>query len=287
MPVNKGDYTTEKINKLIQQGYGKGKGEKYKPYIDVIRVASKGRASRVKGWKTNRVHHFLSDSETRFFYLMEYDASVIDIREHYPLIDSMEELHSNLDGKLTKRLFNQKTGEPFVLTTSFLITKRTTDGNIQNYARSIKDYRQLEQSKVIERFEIIRRYWELKGIDYGIITNKEIPVIFAKNIEYIHSSYHLQEFGVMQSEQMIYGDYLLKLLKDYQKTSIKEVLSIFDNNMDLEDGTGLLIFKHLLARQAIKINMNKPINIEQLCSTINILDYEEELDAYIKHTDSI
>ncbi|WP_368901895.1 TnsA endonuclease C-terminal domain-containing protein [Oceanobacillus oncorhynchi] len=285
MPVNKGDYTTEKINKLIQQGYGKGEGEKYKPYIDVIRVASKGRASRVKGWKTNRVHHFLSDSETRFFYLMEYDSSVIDIREHYPLIDNVEKLYSNLDDKLIKRLFNQKSGEPFVLTTSFLITKKAPDGSIQNYARSIKDYRQLEQTQVIERFEVMRRYWELNGIDYGIITNKEIPVTLAKNIEYIHSSFHLEEYGISESNQLLYADYLLKLLRDYQGKPIKEVLSIYDNNMDLEDGMGLLIFKHLLARQVIKINMNRPINIDQLCSTINILDYEEGLDAYIKHTD--
>lgn len=107
LPVNKGNYSIEKISKLLEQGYGKG-GKDYKPYIDVIKVASKGRASRVKGWKTNRVHHFLSDSETRFFYLMEYQDSVVDIREHYPLIDNMEELFDVLDGQLIKRLFNQK-----------------------------------------------------------------------------------------------------------------------------------------------------------------------------------
>jgi len=287
LPVNKGNYSIEKISKLLEQGYGKGEGKDYKPYIDVIKVASKGRASRVKGWKTNRVHHFLSDSETRFFYLMEYQDSVVDIREHYPLIDNMEELISVLDGQLIKRLFNQKTGDPLVLTTSFLISEKNSSGEIQYFARSIKDYRQLENTQAIERFEVMRRYWELKGIDYGIITNKEIPVVLVKNIEYIHSSYHLEEYGMNLKDQLFYEDYLLNTIRDFQNKSIKESLFHFDEKLGIEDGTGLLIFKHLLARKIVKVDMNKAINLEQPCSIINVLVQEEGLDAFYKHADSI
>lgn len=287
LPVNKGNYSIEKISKLLEQGYGKGEGKDYKPYIDVIKVASKGRASRVKGWKTNRVHHFLSDSETRFFYLMEYQDSVVDIREHYPLIDNMEELISVLDGQLIKRLFNQKTGDPLVLTTSFLISEKNSSGEIQYFARSIKDYRQLENIQAIERFEVMRRYWELKGIDYGIVTNKEIPVVLAKNIEYIHSSYHLEEYGMGLKDQLFFEDYLLNTIRDFQNKSIKESLFHFDEKLGFEDGTGLLIFKHLLARKIVEVDMNKAINLEQPCSTVNVLVQEEGLDAFYKHADSI
>lgn len=287
LPVNKSNQTIERLNKLLAQGYGKGEGKEYKPYIDVIRVASKGRVSRVKGWKTNRVHHFLSDSETRFFYLMEYQDSVVDIREHYPLIDNIDELFSVLDDQLIKRLFNQKTGDPLILTTSFLITQRKSSGEIQYYARSIKDYRQLENTQAIERFEVMRRYWELKGIDYGIITNKEIPVVVAKNIEYVHSCFHLDAYGIEEKEQLFYKDFLINLLGNFKSKSIKEVLIQFDNQLELEGGTGLLIFKYLLARKAVNIDMNKLIDLEQPCLAINILDHEEGLDAFIKHADSI
>src|SRR5690606_24710997 len=179
---------------------------------------------------------------------------VLDIREHYPLIEGIDEVIPNLDEKLIKRLFNQKSGEPMVLTTTFLITLQNADGDISYYARSIKDYRQLENSQVIERFEIMNRYWNNRGIDYGIVTNREIPIVPAKNIEFIHTSYHLDEYGFKKEEQIIYRDYLLKLIADSQDRTIKEVVNQFDNQLNTESGTGLLIYKHLLARKLVKIN---------------------------------
>lgn len=284
LPVNKGNYSIEKISKLLDKGYGKGEGKDYKPYIDVIKVASKGRASRVKGWKTSRVHHFLSDSETRFFYLMEYQDSVVDIREHYPLIEDVDEWITTMDNQLIKRLFNQKTGDPMVLTTTFLLTERNSDGEIQYSARSVKDYRQLENSQVIERFEAMRRYWELKGIDYGIVTNREIPVVFAKNIEYVHASYHLHEYGIEGKDQSFLLDCMLNSFREFKNKSIKEALSQFDHRLDIDNGTGLLIFKHAISRKKVLIDLNKPIDLEMPCST---LYFEEESYDIHQHANSI
>jgi hypothetical protein len=291
MPVLKHEQTTKKLAKLLEQGYGQGEGKDYKPFLDVIRVPSKGRVSRIKGWKTNRVHHFLTDSETRYFYLLDYGGfegfQILDIREHYPLIEGMNEILPTLDEQLIKRMFNQKSGEPMVLVTTFLITLKNADGDISYYARSIKDYRQLDNSQVIERFEIMNRYFKLREIDYGIITNKEIPIVPAKNIEFIHSSYHLGEYGFKKEEETIYRDYLLKLITDSQANTVKEVVNKFDNELNTENGTGLLLYKHLLARKVVKINMNKPINLEQPCSEITIVDRGENRDAFYQHVDSM
>lgn len=291
MPVLKHEQTAKKLAKLLEQGYGQGEGKDYKPFLDVIRVPSKGRVSRIKGWKTGRVHHFLSDSETRYFYLLEYGElegyKILDIREHWPLIEGVDDVMQTLDEQLIKRLFNQKSGEPMVLTTTFLITLENVNKEISYYARSIKDYRQLENSQTIERFEIMNRYWEQRGIDYGIITNREIPIVPAKNIEFIHSSYHLDEYGFEKEEQIIYRDYLLKLIAEFQDSTIKEVVIQFDNQLNAESGTGLLIYKHLLAKKLVKINMNKPIDLEQPCSEIIILDRGGDIDAFYQHVDSI
>ncbi|AIF42153.1 heteromeric transposase endonuclease subunit TnsA [Virgibacillus sp. SK37] len=291
MPVVKQEQTMDKISRLLDKGYGKGTLKDYKPFIDVIRVPSKGRVSRVKGWKTERVHHFFSDIETRYFYLLEYGElegyKIVDIREHWPLIEGLEEVMSTLDKQLMKRLFNQNSGEPMVLTTTFLVTLEDMSGEVSHYARSIKDYRQLENSQIIERFEIMKRYWENRGIDYGIITNREIPIVPAKNIEFIHSSYHLDEYGLGEKEQIIYRDYLLKLIAESQDRTAKEVVTQFDNQLNAENGTGLLIYKHLLARKVLKVNMNKPIDLEQLCSEITIVDKGEDSDAFYQHVNSI
>ncbi|WP_051556553.1 heteromeric transposase endonuclease subunit TnsA [Alkalihalobacterium bogoriense] len=288
MPISKHNQTYESLKRLIKEGYGQGEGVNYKPFIDVFRVSTKGRATRVKGWKSQRVHHFLSDSETRYFYLLEFDDEVIDIREHYPLIQDMDKVMPNLDEQLKKRLFNQRTGEPLILTTTFLVTKKDHTDSVSHFARSIKDYRQLENAQVIERFEIQRRYWSEKGIDYGIVTNKEIPKVFAKNIEYIHSSYSLHEYGIDIEQQQLYSDVLLHLLIQAGKTQVNEILTHFDREVNVEKGTGLLLFKHLIATKRLMVDMTNAISLTMPSNQVLIVGQGgDEIGHLDKHVNSI
>jgi hypothetical protein len=56
------------------------KSEKnYKPWIAIQDFTSRGRVSRSPGWKSDRVHHFMSDWELRFFYILESSTVVHDI----------------------------------------------------------------------------------------------------------------------------------------------------------------------------------------------------------------
>jgi len=48
-------------------------GKDYKPWLTVTDFSSRGRCSRIKGIKTGRVHHFMADIETWYFYLLEFD----------------------------------------------------------------------------------------------------------------------------------------------------------------------------------------------------------------------
>lgn len=64
------------IEKMIKEGYGSGIGSDYKPWIKIQDVPSYGRATRVKGIKTNRQHEFLSDMERDYFYILEYSDNI-------------------------------------------------------------------------------------------------------------------------------------------------------------------------------------------------------------------
>lgn len=273
MPVLKYEQTTKKIAKLIEEGYGQGEGIEYRPFLDTIRVSSRGRVSRIKGWG-GRVHHFLSDSETRLFYLYEF-AGKEDIREHYPLLEGMEEIIPNLDDELLKRLVNQNTGEPLILTTTFLITEKDENGELSYFARSVKDYRQLENKQVIDRFEIMKKYWEDKGVDYGIITNKEIPLMVAKNIEFIHPFFHLDEYGIGDEMQKFLKNRLVDMIGNSETKQIKEILSMFDSEFNIDQGTGIVIYKHLLSRKILIVNMDEAISFNQPCNSVHILTKAE------------
>ena len=69
-----------------KEGRGQGTGEDYKPWINIQDFPSNGLSTRGKGWKTNRIHQFLSKLERDYFYVLEWNNIVIDIREQFPLI---------------------------------------------------------------------------------------------------------------------------------------------------------------------------------------------------------
>ena len=93
----------------INNGRGQGTGKDYKPFIQAHdnKVASNGWLTRHLGWKTNRVHHTLSNYERMYLYFLEWVDEVADIREQFPLIpmERTQEIskqlgikHANVDG---------------------------------------------------------------------------------------------------------------------------------------------------------------------------------------------
>jgi len=77
--------TQKVIDKRLKQGRGQGRGADYQPYLRVQDVPSQGLATRIRGWKTGREHHFLSLLECHYFFLLEWSPLIVDIREQFPL----------------------------------------------------------------------------------------------------------------------------------------------------------------------------------------------------------
>lgn len=263
-----------KFKRFIKEGRGQGEGKNYKPWMTIQDFPSKGRCSRLLGWKTNRIHHLLTDSETRYFYLLEWEDSVIDIREHFPLLDFEDVVKEKDD--LNLNLFKDKnSGLTYIIYTSFLITIKDADGQKRYIARSLKADYELQRKRSIERLEIERRYWLNKNIDWGIVTQKDIPVIKAKNIEWVHSSLHFtNERGIEKDEMAYLSDILLEKLTDRQQ-AIRKIVAEFDKEYKLQTGTGLFIFKHLIATKKIKVDMDKEIKLNERLDNL-IIDIKRE-----------
>ena len=247
-------WTVAKYKRFLSENRGAGELASYKPWLSIQDFPSKGRVSRVKGWKTNRIHHFFSDIQTRCFYMFEWNDEVVDIREHYPLLDLVEVVKEDKD---LKQDFFTNEEPPYILTTTFLLTLR----NHKYVARTIKSSSELEKKSVLERLEIERRYWTAKQIDFGIITQKEIPIKMVKNIEWVHQSlYTFEERGLTKKLLENYCTILIDKFRD-SNYSIRKITSDFDKENNVSDGTGLYIFKYLLASKFITIEMNESIDI--------------------------
>lgn len=256
----------DKKQKRILSGRGQGVESEYQPWLTVQDFPSMGRVSRIYGWKTKRIHHLFSDIQTKYFYLLEFEDSVVDIRENYPLldIDSTIKVKEDLDFEL----FTDKESQtPYVITTSFLITLRYKNGDLKYAARSIKAASELEKKKTLEKLEIERRYWNEKNIEWGIVTQKEIPKQLAKNIEWVHSSKNdYEERGLTEKEvQLMCGALKDNIIR--RNEVVAKILSEFDFEYNYQSGTGLYLFKYLIASKKLTVDMKNEININKLSSS--------------------
>ncbi|MDF2985209.1 MAG: Tn7-like transposition protein [Eubacterium sp.] len=259
------NWDENKLKRYISEGRGQGVGKDYKPWITVHDFPSEGIISRQPGWKSNRVCHFLSNNELRYFYLLEWADNVIDIREQYPM--NLEDTLRIADELGIKHPVNSKNDVPYVMTSDFMITVNV-EGKETNIVRTIKPASNLEKKNVIEHFEIERRYWAEKGISWGIVTDKNIPRILVSNIEWAYYSYKLDSYGELGIKELQYYGEILKERLESCDGKIVYVARAFDKEMNLTPGTALDILKHLIARKEIIMDMQSKPCVDNVTGSI-------------------
>jgi hypothetical protein len=176
-------WTEEKIGKRIADGIGQGSGRDYKPWLKVSRpMTSIGTSNRSGGRTTGRVHHFLSDIERNAFLIYDWADSVVDIREQFPL--DRGETRAIADAMGVRHSIYSGSDVPVVMTTDFLLDT-VVDGRPMQAARAVKPAAKLADRRVLEKLEIERRYWVQRGVDWGIVTERDLPPVLIENLTWL------------------------------------------------------------------------------------------------------
>ncbi len=251
--------TTKDSNKL-KQGRGQGHGESYKPFLTVRDVPSQGLCHRIKGYKTNRTHHFLSNLERDYFHILEWSPIVVDIREQYPL--ELAETLSISERLGIRHPADPKTKEPVIMTTDFLIDFLVEGGRSQK-ARSIKMSSDLSSGRTIEKQEIERTYWTERKIDWGIVTELDIPRTLTKNIQWIHNAMVPGGGPDMSPQMMVQAEIALFDQMQDSRMSMAEAASAVDALLGLKPGTGLFLVRYLIATRQWIVDLAAPIPPDQ------------------------
>lgn len=247
------------IERFLKEKRGEGTLLNYKPWLLVQEVTTHGKASRDIGWKTGRKHDFLSTLEFLYYLTLEWSLMVTDIREQFPLLP-IEDTLTIADSLGLKHPTHPKTKEPIVMTTDFYISLRDDNGSFE-HARTIKYAEDLSNRRTLEKFEIERRYWEVKGIDWGIVTENEIPTTLAENVDFLHDAWHLPLSIPVQDISFIAGPLTELIVK--QGLPLNELTTIIDKQLSLEDGTSLRVAYYLLATRQWSVDMNVRIDPDQ------------------------
>ena len=230
-------------------------------------IGSLGLVSRVKGLKANRLHHLLSTLELNYFFILDWTDKVIDIKEQYPL--NLEETIALAKEINVKHPPKNNPENPTVMTTDFVISVHQPIG-IKQIARTIKYSTDLANERVLEKFEIERRYWAERKIDWGIVTELDINKTVAENLRWLYK-YKMSDSlppsinSVIIPELM---DFLLPQIKQ-KKIALKFISKACDEKFNLSSGESLSFVRHLIATKKVQVDMFKTIQPEKILNFIH------------------
>jgi len=233
----------------IREGRGQGSGMEYKPWVAIQDFASRGMVSRVKGQTTGRLHHLMSGLETSLFFLLDWSDGVVDIREQFPLLGLTEVIEIAEKAQI-RYPFDHVSGFPYVLTSDFCIE---TQKGME--AIAVKPASELAKPRVREKLEIERRYWLSQGIPWRIVTEHEIDLVKARNLEWLATARNLTDFGISATVQEECIAFFMAAYPDYVDF-LECLMAETEQKFGLCAGMGLNVYKYLAYHKQIHIDIN-------------------------------
>lgn len=244
------------IDKRLKQGRGQGRGADYQPYLCVQDVPSQGLATRIRGWKSDREHHFLSLLEWHYFFLLEWSPLVLDIREQFPLdLDETCAIAARLG---IRHPVDPRTREPVVMTTDFVNTIRRPLGTVE-HARTLKYAKELGSMRVMEKFEIERMYWAAREVDWGIVTELDIDATVVENVKWVHPFRDVSALAPLTEDIIEHIAAVLTPRVLAEDLPLRDLTEACDGQLGLVAGTSLTVARHLLAARRWQVDMRVPI----------------------------
>jgi hypothetical protein len=253
--------TPESIARRIAEGRGQGTGGTYRPWHEVQDFPSSGVSHRLLGLKTERVHHLFSDLELTVFLIYDVLTRIIDIREQFPLLPLDETLE--IAKKIgVKHPSDPATGYPIVMTTDFLLKLRAKR-EIIFHARTAKYRKDLDDPRVREKFEIERRYWLRRDIDWGYVTEEDVPSTLSENAALIHPCYFPTDLlPLTERDVRKIGFYLAGKVRR-EESPLSEVVNDSDRKFELHPGKSFSVVCHLIGRGNWQVDLLKPISMSE------------------------
>lgn len=249
--------TPAKTLRWAAEGRGTGEGAAYKPWLTVHDVPSKGLRARAWSAKMRRIVHLLSRLEYYFFLILEHDPAVLDILEQYALALQKTKAIARRLGIVHP--WDRKTGCLVPMSTDFVYLK-IVDGRPRRFARNLKYRRDLARQRTIEKITIEQAYWEAEqGVDYGIVTEREIPRDLIRNLEWLHDALRPDYLNGLE-EVVPKVEAFLRSRVEAEDTPLADLADQADRKFGLENGSSLAIAKWLLAHQQWRTDLRQRIS---------------------------
>lgn len=248
-------WTEKKIAELQAEGYGRGMGRDYLPWIHVRDFSSRGTSRRAPSAKTGRTHQLLSDVEYDLFLLLEWSRDFVDVREQYPLDRDMTQDVARSLG--IRHPCYPNTHVPTVMTVDFLCT-RAVSGEDDLVAFNAKRTEEAEDENSLLKLEIQRATLELMGIPHHLVYHSDLPAQKVRNIDWIRDS--LVKEGEVEPRQGYWTSMSIRMSQMFtgarSDQSLAEFCAQFDAANGAKPGTGLRAARLLMLERVLVPDLN-------------------------------
>lgn len=254
--------TKEEIDKRFASGRGVGRKGDYKPWIYIQEISSDGTSYRALSHRTGRVAHLLSKLEFLVFSLLDWDESIHDIREQYPL-----DLETTLKVAEKAGIKHPRKGNKYhVFTTDLLVDYDGLDS--KQVAIQVKYIADLMDKDVIAKLEIERRSCLAKGMNWKLITELDIPHVQQVNIDWILGGKDLHIEETLQNQ--VYD--LWSEINRFPDMKLAKACANYDKRHGLPAGEALKLARNAFSYRLMAFDIHKPYQ-HLICSDIHSVNF--------------
>lgn len=241
--------TTEGLyQEKFKSGCGQGTGSKYKSFMTTNEVSSSGQKSRIPSEKCGRTVNTLSNGETNIALFLEFEPSVTDYREQFPMERDLTYALSRQLGIRHSRTPDQKS--LLVMTTDFVVTLDCSS----HIAIDCKPDNYLLNQRTVDKLKIHAAYFRELGIEHFIVTPKNLPQQVIQNIRLL-SCAHIGK-SILEDATGDATDFLKTNIDEIQERGIRYAIDATQMSCDAKKRI-LLGLRHLASTSQIHLDLTR------------------------------
>ena len=126
-------------------------------------------------------------------------------------------------------------------------------------ARTVKPASDLTDRRTLEKLEIERQYYREREIDWGIVTERDLSLTLAQNVDSLRDAREYAIEGLPESQTSVVANALLNLLRNASEGYAMTCLGL-DRRLGLAPGTALILLRHEIANGSWHVNMFTPLD---------------------------
>ena len=258
---------TERYNRDIQ-------ARGYRAWVTVRQSHTYGQGQIVFSHKTGREHHLLSRGERLPFFCLEYDPTVIDILEQYPLpLHQTLEIAASLNivhpGNYKERGNHGGRIPAKTMTQDFVIIRKTEAGHILTpYSFKYSDAldpaitspRVVNRTLAKERIAI--EFWRTQNTDHVLITEKSFDATVIYNLEFLRECF--DEAELIQVSGEFYANVIVRFRHHMVATPLSTLLMLIQQvafELNIDKLQVQCLFQHAVYTGRLNIDLTQRVEL--------------------------